>query len=71
MTRKQRLDELRETGYMAGLNSQPCEAPSGTSLERAAWEIGWRAGKSDLQKAVQQLAKSTNQSKKDTNENEK
>lgn len=55
MTRKQRLDELQETGYMAGLNSQPCEAPSGTSLERAAWEIGWRAGKSDLQKAVQQL----------------
>ena len=55
MTRKQHLDELHEAGYMAGLNSQPCEAPTRKELERAAWEIGWRIGKSDLKKAVQQL----------------
>ena len=55
MTRKQHLDELREAGYLAGLNSQPCEAPTRKELERAAWEIGWRAGKSDLQKTVKRL----------------
>ena len=48
-------DELREAGYMAGLNSQLCDAPTGTALERAAWESGWLRGKSELQKAVQQL----------------
>jgi ribosome modulation factor len=45
MTSKILLALLTEQGYAAGLAGDPCDAPTKTGLQRAAWENGWRRGK--------------------------
>ena len=49
--RKQKLDALNDAGYRAAMAGKPCDAPTTRELERAAWEIGWRAGRSEQEKA--------------------
>lgn len=46
--RSKRLDKLRDEGEIAAKNGQPCEAPTKRELERAAWEIGYRAAKKQM-----------------------
>jgi hypothetical protein len=41
------MRKLTEDGWKAELNGLPCEAPVRKSLERAAWEIGWRAARTE------------------------
>lgn len=47
-SRKLRLDLITEEGFEAARTGQPCESPYGRSLERAAWENGWRSGHTKL-----------------------
>lgn len=56
MTRKEALDILRESGYQAAIDGKPCDAPTTRELDRASWEIGYRAGKRallEMEKATQ------------------
>jgi ribosome modulation factor len=48
--RGRKLDKLNEAGYQAARAGKPIDTPETVTreLERAAWENGWRAGKSDL-----------------------
>ncbi len=48
MTRKAKLAALREAGYQAALAGKPCDAPTNREMERASWEIGYRAAKQEL-----------------------
>jgi len=50
--RKTRLQKLEDNGYSARIKGQPCVAPTARELERAAWEIGWRAANSEIAKKV-------------------
>ncbi len=47
------LDRLTEEGYTAGREGSPCKAPTPIEeIDRAAWEIGWRAGRRFLEGPV-------------------
>lgn len=50
--RKAKLDALREAGYQAALNGEPCNAPTTRELDRAAWEIGYRAAKNEMERVT-------------------
>jgi ribosome modulation factor len=48
MSFKTLQDELRDEGYKAGLAGQPIETTrTMRESQRAAWEMGWRAGNQD------------------------
>lgn len=53
--RQKKLRQLAEDGVKAYMDGKPCEAPTLTESERAAWEIGWRAEKSDSQRRARNL----------------
>lgn len=51
MSFKTLQDELRQEGYQAALAGKPIDIPETRhwrDSQRAAWEIGWRAGKREL-----------------------
>ena len=48
MTEKmKRIQKLKDAGYQAALHGKPCDAPTNSERERAAWEQGWRAGNNE------------------------
>lgn len=46
--RRIKMAQLQEAGYQAAKSGLPCAAPTTRELDRAAWEIGWRAGKREM-----------------------
>ena len=47
--RKIKLDRIVDEGYSARVQGEKCESPYTRQLERAAWEIGWRAARNKIQ----------------------
>ena len=48
-SRRVKMAKLQDMGYIAAKCGLPCEAPTTRELERAAWEIGWRAAKREAE----------------------
>ena len=47
---KKRIDSLVDQGYNAYFRGAKCDSPTHREIDRAAWEIGWRAARNESQK---------------------